>query len=132
MSWLSLVYFFIWKVWFSSFRYTGKVGPWTLIRSSRTQDPGPKNFQVGLRSRNPWSGTLMNNLLAWKFECCNKSIDILLKLKLKTIKNSFSLNDPAKQSRLLKYCIMNLLILNEKNWWKISDCKQTIVVVIKS
>ena len=36
------------------------------------------------------------------------------KLKLKTIENSLSLNCPAKQSRLLKYCIINLLTLTKK------------------
>ena len=36
------------------------------------------------------------------------------KLKLKTIKNLFLLNGPAKQSRLLKYCILNLLTLSKK------------------
>ena len=34
---------------------------------------------------------------------------------MKTIKNSLSFNGPAKQSRLLKYCILNLLTLNEKD-----------------
>ena len=36
------------------------------------------------------------------------------KLKLKTVKNSLSFNGPAKQSRLLNYCILNLLTFNEK------------------
>ena len=79
--------------------HTGKVGPktwdlWPLMWEpgpqhdqvgSGTRDPpdkirvpGPQNFQVGNGNREPWSRTLMNNLLAWKFECCNKSIDILL------------------------------------------------------
>ena len=42
------------------------------------QDPGPQNFQVGPRTRNTRSGTLMNNLLVGKCENCNKSKDILL------------------------------------------------------
>ena len=36
------------------------------------------------------------------------------KLKLKTVKNSLSFNGPAKESRLLNYCILNLLTFNEK------------------
>ena len=51
---------------------------WTRDPLSGTRDPGPQNFQVEPETWDPWSGTLMNNLLAWKFECCNKSIDILL------------------------------------------------------
>ena len=35
-------------------------------------------------------------------------------LKLKTIKNLFSLNGPAKQSSLLKYYSLNLLTLSKK------------------
>ena len=54
------------------------------------------------------------------------------KLKMKTIKNSLSLNVPAEQSRLRKYCVLNLLTLNEKDWRKIPHCMQTLVVVIKS
>ena len=54
------------------------------------------------------------------------------KLKMKTIKNSLALNVPAEQSRLRKYCVLNLLTLNEKDWWKIPHCMQTLVVVIKS
>ena len=54
------------------------------------------------------------------------------KLKMNAIKDSLSHNGPAKQSNLLKYCILNLLTLSEKDWWKISDCMQPIVVVIKS
>ena len=52
---------------------------------SGTQDSGPQYDQVGpgtpkfsSETRDPWSGTLMNNLLAWKFESCNIAIDILL------------------------------------------------------
>ena len=41
-------------------------------------DPGPLNFQVGPRTQDLWKGTLINNLLAWKIECCNESINILL------------------------------------------------------
>ena len=50
-------------------------------------------------------------------------------LKLKTIKNSLSLNGSAKQNGLLKYCILNLLNLNEKDWWKTSDWMENIVVI---
>ena len=57
---------------------------------------------------------------------------IIGKRKLKNIKNSLSFNGPAKQSRLLKYYILNLLILNEKDGWKTSDFMETIAVVIKS
>ena len=56
----------------------------------KTLDPGTQNFQVRAGTHDSWSGTLMNNLLARKFECCNKSIDILLENKhwkqLKTTK----------------------------------------------
>ena len=76
-------------------------------------EPGTPTFQMGSGIRDPWSGTLKNNLLAWKFECCNKSVDGKTKienntgeLKMKQIKNSLSLNGPAKQNRLLKYCII--------------------------
>ena len=43
------------------------------IRDSKIfkRDRGPGTPEVG-------TGTLMNSLLAWKFECSNKSIDILL------------------------------------------------------
>ena len=47
-------------------------------------DPGPQYDQVGPGTPNlfsgTWdhSGTLINNSPAWKFECCNKFIDILL------------------------------------------------------
>ena len=61
----------------------------------------------------------MNNLLASKFECGNKPIDITGKLKPKTIKTSHLLNGPAKQSRsyycITNYCIITLLTLNEKD-----------------
>ena len=57
---------------------------------------------------------------------------ITLKLKLKTIKNLLSFNGTSKQSRLAKYCMLNLLTLNEKDWCQKSDCMQTTVAVIKS
>ena len=43
-----------------------------------TRDLGRQNFHVGPETREPWSGTLINNLLAWKFECYNESVNILL------------------------------------------------------
>ena len=55
--------------------------------------------------------------------------NITEKLKLKTIKNSLSLNGSAKQNGLLKYCILNLLNLNEKDSWKTSDWMENIVVM---
>ena len=55
--------------------------------------------------------------------------NITEKLKLKTIKNSLSLNGSAKQNGLLKYCILNLLNLNEKDSWKTSDWMENIVVI---
>ena len=55
--------------------------------------------------------------------------NITEKLKLKTIKNSLSLNGSAKQNGLLKYCILNLLNLNEKDSWKTSDWMENIVLM---
>ena len=55
--------------------------------------------------------------------------NITEKLKLETIKNSLSLNGSAKQNGLLKYCILNLLNLNEKDSWKTSDWMENIVVI---
>ena len=55
--------------------------------------------------------------------------NITERLKLKTIKNSLSLNGSAKQNGLLKYCILNLLNLNEKDSWKTSDWMENIVVI---
>ena len=55
--------------------------------------------------------------------------NITEKLKLKTIKNSLSLNGSAKQNGLLKYCILNLLNLNEKDSWKTSDWMENIVLI---
>ena len=52
--------------------------PILTYRKSCTQDPRPQYDQVELGTRDPLSGTLINNLLAWKFECSNESIDILL------------------------------------------------------
>ena len=51
-----------------------QVGPGTRDPPGETRDLRTKNFQVG--PWDPWSGSLMNNLVAWKFWCCNKSIDI--------------------------------------------------------
>ena len=55
--------------------------------------------------------------------------NITEKLKLETIKNSLSLNGSAKQNGLLKYCILNLLNLNEKDSWKTSDWMENIVLI---
>ena len=55
--------------------------------------------------------------------------NITERLKLKTIKNSLSLNGSAKQNGLLKYCILNLLNLNEKDSWKTSDWMENIVLI---
>ena len=52
--------------------------PILTYRKSCTQDPRPQYDQVELGTRDPLSGTLINNLLAWKFKCNNESIDILL------------------------------------------------------
>ena len=81
---------------------------------SETQDPGTQSDQVGPgtwdlagETQDSWIRTLMKNLLAWKFECCNKcSIHHWkTKSKQKAIKNLLSLYGPAKQSRLLKCCL---------------------------
>ena len=46
-----------------------QVGPGTRDPLSGTLDSRHQNFQVGPGTQDTWSRTLMNNLLAWKFEC---------------------------------------------------------------
>ena len=65
---------------------TPSVGPETqepsMIKwdTGPSWDPGPvtPKFSNGTWDPGPLKRVPMHNLLAWKFECCNRSIDILL------------------------------------------------------
>ena len=98
---------------------------WSLLNSSKlityrkseTSDPGAETpeFSSGIWNTGPlkwdvnqWFTSLKVLMLQWIYRY------ITGELKLKTIKNLFSLNGPAKQSSLLKYYSLNLLTLSKK------------------
>ena len=87
----------------------------------RTWHPGPLNWDPGSGTPTFSSWIRDPGLLKWEVNKKFTSLKVWMlqwiyryitgKLKLETIKNSLSLNVPAKVSRLLTYCILNLLTL---------------------
>ena len=91
---------YILRLHVKSYRHTRRVGSETRDHTSGIRDPlwssGTRDSKIF--KWDPWSGTLMNNLLAWKFECCNKSVHVLLEnQKMKTNKNSLEKNNIFKR-----------------------------------
>ena len=109
------------------------VFPWRSISSGHIGKKGPKTrdgLLGGLKlhpepgTSEVGSGKLMNNLLASKFEYCNKFIDILLEnyksKQLKTTKNKedTSLSTIALQNRAWRPCLPLSHISNTTWLWE--------------
>ena len=120
-------------------RHTGKQRPRTLEHpwGPRTPwDPGHLGIQ------DPWGPKTLEDAGPYRTQVPRgpRTLEDQGNLDLYHRTTSFERN--TLQSKILigsndkivenKNCVINLLILNEKDLWEISDCIQTIAVVIKT